>query len=283
MRTINANWSARSSRIIEEPSALTTQPEPPLSTASGTDTIASAALAYDYIVAQVKDGRLKPGDRVPEKHVAASLGISRTPVREALRRLSAEGIIELTHNRGARVSAWDKDDLEELFDLRMSLESFAASLAAKRATPEDVSHLRDIEAQFEATIDAEGEDFRNKAARLNNIFHCELVRITKNRHLIGILSNLLAAPLERGSFHTYSRKDFDVAIRHHRDLIRAISRNDQLTAELCMKLHINSSRDAIKYTLGHGVTEKKHSSASRKKNAAKIPASDADTGRLDPR
>ncbi|MHA3791204.1 GntR family transcriptional regulator [Sphingomonas sp. YL-JM2C] len=210
---------------------------------------ASANLAYEAVLAQIQDGSLKPGDRVPEGQFAATLGISRTPVREALRRLSAEGIVNLTHNQGARVADWDEEDLHEVFDLRMTLEGFASAIAARKATAEDIERLRAVEREFEQVIEEEGLDFRNEAAKLNNKFHTEILNITGNRRLIALMSNLVSVPLTRGSFHTYTRRDFDYAIRHHRELIRAYATHDVVGAELCMKLHINSSRGAIQQSV----------------------------------
>lgn len=206
---------------------------------------ASANLAYEAVLTQIQDGTLKPGDRVPEGQFAATLGVSRTPVREALRRLSAEGLIDITHNQGARVTKWDEEDLQEVFDLRMMMEGYASTLAARKATPESVERLRDIERRFEQAIEEEAPGFRNEAAKLNNQFHNEILNIAGNRRLSALLTNLVSVPLTRGSFHTYTRRDFDHAVRHHRDLIRTYAQNDPVGAELCMKLHINSSRGAI--------------------------------------
>lgn len=224
------------------------------------ETEASAEVAYRAILAQVQSGALKPGDRIPEGQIATTLGVSRTPVREALRRLSAEGIVDLALNQGARVANWDEEDLKEVFDLRLVLEGFAAALAARKATAEDVARLREIEREFEQVVKQEKPNFREESARLNNLFHLEILRITGNKRLIGLLSQLVSVPLKRGSFQSYSRRDFDYAIRQHRELIHAFATNDEVAAELGIMLHINSSRAAIM----NAVSEKKSAPPKRK-------------------
>src|SRR3954452_7882627 len=92
----------------------------------------------------ILDGDLRPGTRLGEGELAARLGVSRTPVREALTRLAAEGLVEIAPNRGARVATWTVAELEGVFDLRMSLEPQLTGFAVARATPEDVAELEEL-------------------------------------------------------------------------------------------------------------------------------------------
>jgi DNA-binding GntR family transcriptional regulator len=84
-----------------------------------------ASTVYEQIRTAILSGELSNSERLVEEDLAVSLGISRTPVREALRRLAAEGLVDVSPNRGARVAEWDADDLREIFDLRSILESHA--------------------------------------------------------------------------------------------------------------------------------------------------------------
>ena len=97
---------------------------------------AHTEMAYDSIKDGITSGVISPGEWLREYAVASSLGLSRTPVREALRALAAEGIVELEHNRGARVIAWTSEDIDEVYRLRALLEGFGATLAARHATTE---------------------------------------------------------------------------------------------------------------------------------------------------
>ena len=100
--------------------------------------------AYRTVRDGVIAGRFPPARRITEQEVAEAAGVSRTPVREALRRLHAEGIVDFRPNQGAIVTAWSADDAEEIFELRAILESHGARRAAQRATSAQVAALRDL-------------------------------------------------------------------------------------------------------------------------------------------
>jgi len=101
----------------------------------------AAAAAADLIRQAIVDGRVPPGHRLKEEELAQQLGISRTPVREALLVLQSEGLVEAAPNRGATVRAYDTADLEEMYELRALLEGHAAGRAASRVTPDQLAHL----------------------------------------------------------------------------------------------------------------------------------------------
>ena len=100
--------------------------------------------AYAAIRAGIADGRFAPNTRITEQEVAAAAGVSRTPAREALRRLHAEGLVSFTPNQGAVVTSWSIDDIDEIFELRAVLESHGAYRAASRATPKQVTRLKEL-------------------------------------------------------------------------------------------------------------------------------------------
>ena len=94
--------------------------------------------AVEIIRQKLLAGEYLPGDRLGEAEIAGELGISRTPVREALRLLSADGLIEINKNRGARVAEWSETELNNVFEVRIRLEGLAARMAAEKATPEQI-------------------------------------------------------------------------------------------------------------------------------------------------
>src|SRR6476469_5042599 len=114
-------------------------------------------MAYDSIKDGITSGVISPGEWLREYAVASSLGLSRTPVREALRALAAEGIVELEHNRGARVIAWTSEDIDEVYRLRALVEGFVVSLSTCHATTEELAELRRVEDKYEQAVEA-GED-----------------------------------------------------------------------------------------------------------------------------
>ena len=109
---------------------------------------ATTRRAYESVQEGIAAGELPAGSWLREPVVAARLGISRTPVREALRMLAAEGAVELVHNRGARVVRWSAEDIDEVYRLRGLLEGHGAALAARSATAEQVDHVRSCQRRY---------------------------------------------------------------------------------------------------------------------------------------
>jgi DNA-binding GntR family transcriptional regulator len=103
--------------------------------------------AYEAVRSGIIAGRYLAGARLTEQEIATTVGVSRTPVREALRRLDAEGLVEFTPNLGAVVTTWTEEDSDEIFDLRGMLESYGARRATIRATDEQIAELRRLAEQ----------------------------------------------------------------------------------------------------------------------------------------
>ena len=110
----------------------------------------AAQRAYEHLRARLLAGEFPAGSRLPEEELAAAAEVSRTPVREALRRLHAEGLVEFVPNRGAHVASWTERDLDEIFGLRALLESHAAELAAPRISGADLGRLSALQDQMDA-------------------------------------------------------------------------------------------------------------------------------------
>src|SRR3954454_9399652 len=126
--------------------ARVTRVLPPNDTLVRNASVAATELIRDAII----EGRLEPGRRLKEEELARELGISRTPVREALLVLQAEDLVVATPNRGATVRIHDAKDLDDLYELRSLLEGHAARRAAERATPEQIELLRESSERFAA-------------------------------------------------------------------------------------------------------------------------------------
>jgi DNA-binding GntR family transcriptional regulator len=136
---------------------------------------------------RIVDGEYPPGTRLTEERLAADFGVSRNPVREALRVTETEGFVTLTPRRGAVVATPDAETIGDLFAIRGSLEATAARLAAERATPADVGRLR---ALLEAARTATDEGDLSRVAQLNNALHRTCIDITGNRWLTTVSTAL---------------------------------------------------------------------------------------------
>jgi DNA-binding GntR family transcriptional regulator len=201
--------------------------------------------AYQAVRDGIVAGRFRPSSRITEQEVAAIAGVSRTPVREALRRLHAEGLVDFTPNQGAMVTAWSAEDAEEIFELRAMLESFGAARAAARATPAQLAELRRLaEQQYdESTRRADG--YLERIGELNSLFHRRLQEAAASARLGRALAALLEAPLIMKTFLNYTPDDLQRSAAHHLELVRAIEARDAEWAASVMRSHVLAARRTL--------------------------------------
>lgn len=201
---------------------------------------ATTARAYEAIRERIASGAYAPGLWLPEPMVAASLGLSRTPVREALRMLAAEGSVELIHNRGARVATWDAADIEEVYRLRALLEGHGAALAARNAAPEQVAEIQALQLRYEASIGASAS--ARTAVQCNNDFHAAVLRASGSPRLTTLLDTIWSTPLVTQALQRYTEDDRRRSIVQHRDIITALHQRDDALAGAAMRSHILAAR-----------------------------------------
>lgn len=201
---------------------------------------ASTAVVHGALRERIGSGELPPGAWLRESHLAAQLGTSRTPVREALRALAAEGLVELVHNRGARVATWSPADVDETYRLRALLEGEAAGLAARRATPDQVAALTESQARYERSI-ADGAPAVERAG-CNDAFHAAVVAASGSARLPVLLSVVTSAPLVARAIGSYSADDLQRSVLQHRDVLTAVQRGDEALAVAAMRSHILAAR-----------------------------------------
>ena len=203
---------------------------------------ATTRRAYESVQEGIAAGELPAGSWLREPVVAARLGISRTPVREALRMLAAEGAVELVHNRGARVVRWSAEDIDEVYRLRGLLEGHGAALAARSATPEQVDHVRSCQRRYEEAL-REGPDSARSAA-CNDDFHAAVMTAAGSPRLAALLGTISSAPLVARALRQYGEDDRRRSVLQHRDILLALTRRDEDLAEAAMRSHILAARYA---------------------------------------
>ncbi|MVZ99108.1 FCD domain-containing protein [Actinomadura sp. LD22] len=207
--------------------------------------------AYDAVRRMILSGEAAAGSRLGEAELAETLGLSRTPVREALQRLGADGLVEVLPHRGARVVQWTRRDLEEIFELRSLLEPYAAARAARMAPGQDV--LADLLGQCDAMEDAVAADDLTRVAQLNALFHAAVIDASRNRRLPAMLTSVMHAPLIVGTFRRYGAAEMARSMNHHRELVAALAARDPAWAESVMRAHIRAA--AANLTLSTDGTE----------------------------
>jgi len=201
--------------------------------------------AYQTVKQGILAGRFPPGSRITEHEIAAAAGVSRTPVREALRRLQAEGLVDFTPNFGAVITAWSDSDVDEVFQLRALLESHGARRAAALARPEQLAELRRLaEEQFRESTERRA-GYLDRIAELNSRFHHALQNMASSPRLTRALAALIEAPLMMRTFHKYSPDDLQRSAMHHLEICSALEARDGDWAASVMASHVHAARGAL--------------------------------------
>lgn len=214
----------------------------------------AAARAYEGLRKEILIGVHPAGARLREEQLAVTLGLSRTPVREALRRLEADGLVQVTPHRGAQVTSWSDEDFDEIFDLRVLLEGHAARHAAERGTA-DPENLRALCEAMERRFDALDEDAYREITRLNMEFHRAVHRAAGDRLLPDLLSRVIEVPLVRRTFSQYSAAELHRSFTQHRELVEALDMGDGEWAQAVMHSHIRAGRAALLRSTNESETE----------------------------
>ena len=198
---------------------------------------------YATLLDRIQRGDLAAGAFLVEAELAESLGVSRTPVREAIRRLAAEGLVQTEGRRRAQVREFDLREVEELFELRARLEGYAARRAAERITPAQLARLHELDDAMHALLGAVGEGAVARFADLNDDFHHVIAGAADARHLEAALRPVLQIQLlllQR--YRAAIAEHLERSAWHHRELIRAFELRDPELAETQMRLHMLSAR-----------------------------------------
>jgi DNA-binding GntR family transcriptional regulator len=196
---------------------------------------------YAVLRARILAGELEPGRRLRQEALAEQLGVSRTPLREALRRLSSEGLVEIRPHHGAAVTPFSPDDMAAGYMARLLLEPPAARLAATARLPADVARMRDAIATHRRHATSEG------AFAANRSFHLAVTAASGNPFLSRFAEQIWAAPL---SSAIYSRQAAPAArvladAAEHEAIADAVEAGDGDAAEALMREHIDAARVAF--------------------------------------
>lgn len=196
----------------------------------------SGTTAYDALLEAIRRGDYIPGARLREEEVGARLSLSRTPVREAFRRLEAEGIVEHRPRAGAVVRQLSQTEVVELYEMRVVLERTAAEMAAKHGTEAEFDTLAELNRQ----IDSE-RDSPSRAAAINQAFHRGLYLASRNRFLLDAARGLNNALLLLGPTTFTNSARIDVVVRQHAAIIEALDAGDAEAAGAAAEAHLQTS------------------------------------------
>lgn len=182
-------------------------------------------------------GTIKPGERLMEIQLSQQLGVSRTPVREAIRMLELEGLVNMTPRKGAAVAAISEKSLRDVLEVRCALEELSVRLACERMSWEQFEQLRTANVKFAQV--AEGEDI-TEIAKSDETFHDIIYYSTDNDKLILLLNQLREQMYRYRIEHIKIKERRSMLIREHQEIIDALRERDSTTAVLVMRRHINN-------------------------------------------
>ena len=220
--------------------------------------VAAAELvdAYEALKRGIVEGRFVPGQRLVEQRLAEGFGVSRTPVREALLRLEAEGLVSVERNRGAQVRALTEEEVGDLYDVRARLEAYAAELAAERADEHDVAQLRAAVSAFDAAV---ADVTSRRAPKLeatrrldaaNARFHGGLQAASRHGRIRQLVGRAVDAPLVFQALRRFAPEDLARSSLFHHLILDAVAAGEPVRAGRLMAEHVLQARDALLARLG---------------------------------
>ncbi|MFC5138373.1 GntR family transcriptional regulator [Actinomycetospora rhizophila] len=204
-----------------------------------------ADTAYRQLRREILEGVLPPGTPLPEVESAERLGVSRTPVREALGRLAGESLVEVSPRRAARVARWRPEMQQEILDLRVVLESHAAELAAGTIGPDDLATLERLCEEGDAVVAAPAVDLVAFAENAR-VFHLALAAATGRPRLEAMVHGLLDVPAVAARYSAFRPGDFVRSAAHHHELVEALRAGNAPWAGHLMRAHILAAREAMR-------------------------------------
>src|SRR3990170_3817384 len=193
--------------------------------------------------AAIQSGQLRPEQRLFEEEVANQLGVSRVPVREALRALERDGLVVSEPGRGVSVANPTDDDIEEIYDLRIALETYCISLVLEKGTDEELASLQAVVDRMSALGAASAD--RTPLQELDLAFHEDLVKLSKNRRLLDTWRSLVAQIRMLLALSERSSHDLPDFGQGHQRIIDALRAKDLQVAQAVLRRHIMMSKERL--------------------------------------
>lgn len=187
-------------------------------------------------------GELKPGERLMEIHLAQKLGVSRTPVREAIRKLELEGLVLMIPRKGAVVAEITVSDLEEVLEVRMALEELAVKHACRLVTREQLAEMKRLSEEFKKAL--LGDDV-GACAQADMDFHDAIYMATGNSRLVQILNNLREQMYRYRMEYLKDRQSHSLLVKEHEEILLALEQGDENMALAATCKHIERQKEHI--------------------------------------
>jgi DNA-binding GntR family transcriptional regulator len=198
--------------------------------------------SYLTLRRRLADGTYPAGARLREEELAAQLGVSRTPIREALRRLDAEGWLRVVPNQGAFAASWSRQDIEEIFNLRALLESHACEHAAMRTIPAGIAALHAACEAGERAMPADSLAAIERVSDANVRFHQAIWEMSGQVRTHSMLGTLAVPPMILRNFRHFDEANLRRSLWQHREMAAAIEARNPALAGAVMRAHVESGK-----------------------------------------
>ena len=199
-------------------------------------------VVFNTLRQAILTGELKPGERLMEIHLANKLGVSRTPIREAIRKLELEGLVTMIPRRGAEVAQITEKSMNDVLEVRRAMDVLCVELASERISQEEVESLEAACEQFAKV--AKTKDIR-KCAQVDVNFHEIIVQATGNKRLVQLVNNLSEQMYRYRFEYLKDVSRYDSLIEEHKAICEAIKNRDKDAARTATELHIDNQAKAI--------------------------------------
>lgn len=199
-------------------------------------------VVFNTLRQAILTGDLKPGERLMEMHLADKLGVSRTPIREAIHKLELEGLVTIIPRRGAEVAQITEKSMNDVLEVRRALDALCAELACDRISEKELDDLKAACDHFELTTHT--QDLK-KIAQADVALHDIIVQATGNQRLIQLINNLSEQMYRYRFEYIKDSRRHEMLVEEHRIIYQSIVRKDKETAAAAARTHIDNQKKAI--------------------------------------
>ena len=194
---------------------------------------------FEELKLQIMQGIFKPRERLLERPLADRFGVSRTPIREALRKLESIGMVKIIHNQGAQVADFSLQDIEDMFLVRTNLEKLAGKAAIESVTAKEIAKLTEINQQLSKAVSL--QDFP-KMIEYDQQFHRYLTGISKNQFLIKAIEDLRAKAYPISYYVWKNSKNINKSLNDHKNIIEALRKKEEKELIALIELQLINSK-----------------------------------------
>ncbi|AQZ50915.1 GntR family transcriptional regulator [Martelella mediterranea] len=203
-------------------------------------------VVYSKLRRRLVSGYYLPGSQLKEEALAQDFDVSRTPVRNAIARLTSEGLLIPGEKRGALVTPWGMENTADVFALRVLLEGHGAYLCAKKASDEQIAVMEQTCEEMERQFSVKGADWIKKMDQGNRVIHEMLYEASGSPYLRLSGKHLLEVPQVIGGFFIYEDADVEESLRQHREIVKAIKLHNGDWARSAVACHLNAALERFR-------------------------------------